>query len=64
MTTRPVTSADEIPIASDVPTAARILDCDPQTIRNLINRGELRAIRVGRLIRIPRESLLDFLNGA
>lgn len=63
MSTRPVPSTNEIPIASDVPTAAKILDCDSQTIRNLINRGELRSVRVGRLVRIPREALTDFLAG-
>jgi excisionase family DNA binding protein len=54
---------DEIPIASDVPTVAKILDCDPQTVRNLINRGQLRSVRVGRLVRVSREGLTDFLAG-
>lgn len=34
-----------------------VLDCHPDTIRRMISRGELRAYRVGRLIRIKRADL-------
>jgi len=40
------------------------LDCDDDVIYRLIHEGQLRAIRVGRLIRIPQSALTDFIAGA
>jgi excisionase family DNA binding protein len=34
--------------------------CSSNHIRNLVNRGILRAFRAGRLIRIPAEAVEDF----
>ncbi len=39
---------------------ARILKCHPNTIRNLVNRGELRVVSVGWLARISGEELTNF----
>lgn len=33
------------------------------SVYQLIRRGELRAIRIGRLIRVPESALRDFLAG-
>lgn len=41
---------------------ARILKLNPQTVRNWIDQGYLRAIRIGRRVRVPRaefERLID-----
>jgi excisionase family DNA binding protein len=39
--------------------AAKILSVHPNTIRNLISRGDLRAERIGsRLVRIHRDDLI------
>lgn len=35
-----------------VPEVAEALSCSPDTVRRLIARGEMRAVRFGRLIRI------------
>lgn len=40
-----------------VQTAADRLDCSPITIRRMISRGELKASRFGRLIRITETDL-------
>lgn len=47
--------------ALSVVDVAVLLDCHPETVRRLIRRGELRAVRVGRLIRVPREAVTEFL---
>ena len=36
---------------------AEALRVSPETIRNLIARGELSACRIGRVYRVPRESV-------
>jgi len=45
----------------DVPAVARRLDVSEKTVRRLIVRGELRAHRIGRLIRISEDELDRFL---
>jgi excisionase family DNA binding protein len=42
-------------------TLAKAWDCSDRHIRNLISRGELRAFRLGSLIRIPADAVEDFL---
>lgn len=39
------------------------LRVDPRTVYRMIEQGTLRAVRVGRLWRIPKESLARYLNG-
>ena len=43
--------------------AAQALQVDEKTVRELIKRGELYAVRVGRVIRVPKKSLIDFIGG-
>jgi excisionase family DNA binding protein len=45
----------------NVPAVARRLDVSQKTIRRLVARGELRAHRIGRLLRISEEELDRFL---
>lgn len=42
-----------------VPEVAAILKIPPRTVYGLIYRGELRAVRVGRRIRVPEDALRD-----
>jgi excisionase family DNA binding protein len=46
----------------DIPAVARRLDVCDKTVRRLIGRGELRAHRIGRLLRISEEELDRFLD--
>ncbi|WP_416351234.1 excisionase family DNA-binding protein [Celeribacter halophilus] len=39
---------------------AKRWNCCTNTVRNAIISGELRAFRVGRLFRIPEESVINF----
>jgi excisionase family DNA binding protein len=48
----------------DVPAVARRLDVSEKTVRRLIARGELRAHRIGRLLRISEEELGRFLDSS
>lgn len=41
------------PQAISVQDAAKTLSCDPKTVYNAIDRGQIRVIRIGRIIRIP-----------
>lgn len=46
-----------------VPEVAKRLDCSRDAVYGLIASGELRAIRVGRLLRVPESALADFIAG-
>ena len=54
---------------SDLPMTLRVEDLMPllgigrNTAYELIRSGQIRSVRVGRQIRIPREALLEFLDG-
>lgn len=42
-------------------TAAERLDCHPETLRRIIRRGELTALKVGRHWRVREADLLAYL---
>ena len=46
-----------------VKTAAQMLDISRSQIYNLVNAGVLRAVRVGKSIRIPAEALREVAAG-
>jgi excisionase family DNA binding protein len=46
-----------------VPAVAEYLDCDRGTVYLLIQRGDLRAVRLGRNLRVTREAVEEFLGG-
>ena len=41
---------------------AKLFDVNHVTIRNLIKRGELRALRVGRGVRVSKAALEEYLH--
>ena len=53
----------------DIPMILRVEDLMPilgigrNTAYELIHSGQIRSIRIGRQIRVPREALLEFLDG-
>ena len=64
----PSTSPGYIPFASlpDVLTteqAADALQVDAKTVRAMVKRGELRGIRCGRLLRVPKAALVELCGG-
>ena len=47
----------------DVPEVAEIFQTTPWAIYEAIKRGELRVVRIGRSIKIPRPVVEDMLTG-
>jgi excisionase family DNA binding protein len=45
----------------DVPEVAEILEVTPWAIYEAIKRGDVRAVRIGRLLKIPRQVLEGML---
>ncbi|RHV36733.1 DNA-binding protein [Ruminococcus sp. OM05-10BH] len=50
------------PPVLSVNDVAHILGISSKTVRYLIKAGDLSSIKVGRLIRIPKDRLIDYLN--
>ncbi len=51
------------PPVLNVNNVAEILGVTPKTVRNLIKTKTITSIKVGRLVRIPKDSLIDYLHG-
>lgn len=49
------------PMLLTIPEAARLLAIGRTTLYSLIDRGELRAVAIGRARRIPRSALQEFV---
>jgi excisionase family DNA binding protein len=49
------------PLLVSIDEAARLLACSRTTLKVLIRRGEIRALKVGRLTRIPRRLLEEYV---
>jgi len=47
----------------EVPEVARHLGTSNGTVYGLIQRGSLRSVRVGRLLRVTESALQEFLSG-
>jgi excisionase family DNA binding protein len=60
---KPITPHHEVHGAPllDIPAVARRLDVCEKTVRRFIARGELRAYRIGRQLRVSEEEYLRFL---
>jgi excisionase family DNA binding protein len=53
----------DLPPVADVPTWAKILDVHTDSIRKACRKGELKYVTLGRLWRIPRHSIVEWLTG-
>jgi len=49
------------PLAVDIREAGRLTSLSPHTIRAYVRKGKIRAVRVGRRVLVPIESLQDLL---
>ena len=56
-------SLDDLPLTLRVEDLMPILDVGRNTAYELVRSGQIRSIRIGRQLRIPRDAVLDFLNG-
>ena len=55
-----IVSSEKVLTVKDV---ARHLACENDLVYSLVSQGKLRAIRVGRLIRVPQSALDEFIAG-
>lgn len=51
----------ELPVTLQVEDLMPILGIGRNTAYELIRSGQIRSVRIGRQIRIPRDALLEFL---
>ena len=51
----------ELPVTLRVEDLMPLLGIGRNTAYELIHSGQIRSVRIGRQIRIPREALLEFL---
>ena len=56
-------SLDDLPVTLRVEELMPILGIGRNTVYALVRSGRLRSIRVGRQVRIPKNALLEFLEG-
>ena len=59
--TTTVRSVDDLPPVLKVREVAGFLRCDPSTVYEMVNRGDLPAVRLGRTIRFTREGIARFM---
>lgn len=64
MSAKPPTHADDVALRVVVKpeTAATMLDCTRQHVYELVARGQLRKVTIGRLARIPVEDIYRLAN--
>lgn len=53
----------EYPAVLSISDVAEILNITPATVRRHIKSNDLPYIKVGRLVRIPKDSLIGYLHG-
>ena len=53
----------EYPAALSISEVAEILNITPATVRRHIKTNDIPSIKVGRLVRIPKDSLINYLHG-
>jgi excisionase family DNA binding protein len=58
-----ISSAPPAPLLLTVPDTARRLNRHEQTVRAMIRRGDLAAVRLGRLIRVLAAAVDGFVDG-
>ena len=56
---------EEMPLVLRVEDLTQILHIGRNTAYELVRSGQIRCLRIGgKTIRIPRDAVLDFINGA
>ncbi|HEX2043281.1 MAG TPA: helix-turn-helix domain-containing protein [Acidimicrobiales bacterium] len=55
---------DDLPLVLTVEETAEALRTSPWRVYKSVAAGELRAVKLGRCLRIPRQAIIDLLNGA
>ena len=56
-----ITNFDNLPLALTVLEAGQVLRVGRSVTYELVRSGQLRSVRIGRSIRIPRDALIEYL---
>lgn len=54
---------NKYPAVLSISQVAEILNVTPATVRRHIKSNDLPHINIGRLVRIPKDSLIEYLHG-
>ena len=57
-------SFDELPLTLRVEDLMPILDIGRNTAYELVRSGQIRSVRIGRQLRVPKQALIDYLSAA
>lgn len=55
------TSFDDLPLTLRVEDLIPVLGIGRNTAYELVRSGQIRSIRIGRQLRVPKDAVLDFL---
>ena len=56
-------SLDDLPLALRVEDLMPVLAIGRNTAYELVRNGQIRSIKIGKQLRIPRDAVVEFLNG-
>ena len=54
-------SFDELPLALRVEDLMHVLGIGRNTAYELVRSGQIRSVKIGRQLRIPKQALIDYL---
>ena len=57
-----ITSYNDLPLVLHVKDLAKVLSVSQNTAYALVRSGQIRSIRTGRIYRIPKDALIEYLN--
>ena len=57
-----ITSYNDLPLVLHVKDLAKVLSISQNTAYALVRSGHIRSIRTGRIYRIPKDALIEYLN--
>ena len=57
-------SFDDLPLTLRVEDLMPILDIGRNTAYELVRSGQIRSVRIGRQLRVPKQALIDYLSAA
>lgn len=58
----PITSFENLPLVLHVKELAEVLSISQNTAYALVRSGQIRSIRTGRIYRIPKDALIEYLS--
>ena len=62
MTNTSYRTVEELPLLLNVNDVAKILGVGKNLAYSLINSGEIKGLRIGTKIRVPKQALIDYIS--